>query len=195
MKLASVSLIALFALFPAIAADSESLADLANKERERRAKVTAETKLITNDDSEKYRDGPVTTGVLPSEPSTEKADSEEAGSEVDASAEDFEASPDEPVDLQGRPESFWRQTMADARQQIEDLQNQADVLVLRLNDLQNKFYSEDNGFKQQEIQAEINKTFYEQELVKDKLEKAKDQLDDLEKEARKSGALPGWINP
>jgi hypothetical protein len=195
MKLASISLIAIFALSPALAGDSESLADLAKKEQQRRAKITTETKVITNDDSEKYKDGAVTTGTLPSEPSDENTGAERAGSETDASAKGLKADSDEPVDLLGRPESFWRQTMTDARKQVKDLENQADVLALKLNDLQNKFYSEDNGFKQQQIQTEINKTFYEQDLAKDNLAKAKDQLQDLEKEARKSGALPGWINP
>ena len=194
MKLASISLIAIFALLPAMAAESESLADLAKKEQERRAKITAETKVITNEDSAKYKDGAVTTETLPSGPSTEKAAPEKAGSETEAAAKDMQGSTGEPVDLQGRPESFWRQTMADARKQVKDLENQANVLVLKLNDLQNKFYRESNGFKQQEIQTEINKTLYEQDQVKDKLAKAKDQLQDLEKEARKSGALPGWIN-
>ena len=195
MKLASISLIAILAyLMPTIAADSGSLADLAKKEQERRAKITSETKVITNDDSDKYRAGAVTTGTPYVEPPAEKARAEKDGSEA-ASAKGVEASPDEPVDLQGRPESFWRQTMSDARKQVKDLENQGDVLVLKLNSLQTKFYSEDNGFKQQEIQTEINKTFYEQDLIKENLKKAKDQLDDLEKEARKSGALPGWINP
>jgi hypothetical protein len=195
MKLASISLIAIFALSPALAGDSESLADLAKKEQQRRAKITAETKVITNDDSEKYKDGAVTTGTIPSEPSDENTGAESAGSETDASAKGLKADSDESVDLLGRPESFWRQTMTDARKQVKELENQADVLVLKLNDLQNKFYSEDNGFKQQQIQTEINKTFYEQDLLKGNLEKAKDQLQDLEREARKSGALPGWINP
>jgi hypothetical protein len=194
MRFASISLIAIFALLPAIAADSQSLADLAKTEQERRAKIKAETKVITNDDSEKYKAGPVTTGTLPSEPPAEKTGAEKSGSEANASAKGTAASPDEPVDLQGRPESFWRQTMADARAQVKDLENQTNILVLKLNDLRNRFYSEDNGFKQQEIQTEIYKTLYEQDLVKDRLAKAKDQLDDLEKEARKSGALPGWIS-
>jgi hypothetical protein len=195
MKLASISLIAVFAFLPAIAADSESLADLAKKEQERRAKIPTETKVITNDDSEKYKGGPITTGTHPSEPATENTSTEKTASGTAATTKGIAASSDEPVDLEGRPESFWRQTMSDVRKQVKDLENQTDILILKLNDLQNKFYREDNGFKQQEIQTEINKTFYEQDQVKDKLAKAKDQLDDLEKEARKSGALPGWINP
>ena len=74
MKLASISLIAILAyLMPTIAADSGSLADLAKKEQERRAKITSETKVITNDDSDKYRAGAVTTGTPYVEPPTEKA--------------------------------------------------------------------------------------------------------------------------
>ena len=59
---------------------------------------------------------------------------------------------DEPLDFQGRPESFWRQTFADARRKVSDLENEGNVLILKLNDLQNKFYRESDGFKQQEWQ-------------------------------------------
>ena len=76
---------------------------------------------------------------------------------------------------------------------MKDLENESNVLVLKLNDLQNRFYREDNGFKQQEIQREIQKTIYEQDQNKKNLGLARDALIDLEKEARKSGALPGWI--
>jgi hypothetical protein len=64
---------------------------------------------------------------------------------------------------------------------------------LKLNDLQNSFYKENDGFKQQEIQREIQKTLYEQDQNKENLVKAKSAVTDLEQEARKSGALPGWI--
>jgi hypothetical protein len=97
------------------------------------------------------------------------------------------------MDFQGRPESYWRQTMADARQKVVDLENESNVLVLKFNDLQNRFYREDNGFKRLEIQREMQKTIYEQDKNKENLANAKTALTDLETEARKSGALPGWI--
>jgi predicted nucleic acid-binding Zn-ribbon protein len=83
--------------------------------------------------------------------------------------------------------------MADARQKAKDLENQANVIVLKIADLQNQFYREDDGFKREGIQREIQKSFYEQDKNKEELAKARDALQDLEKEARKSGALPGWI--
>lgn len=171
----------------------QSLGELAKKEKERREKVTAASKPITNDDTAKYRNASVATVTKPAPPEAEKKTGEEG--EEQPKAEKTEPAPqsDEPVDFQGRPESFWRQTFTDARQKVKSLEDQANVLILKLNDLQNQFYREASGFKQQEIQREIQKAIYEQDKNKEELKKAKDELQDLEKEARKSGALPGWL--
>ena len=173
---------------------SQSLAELAKKEKERRAKLKAETKTITDVDAAKYKGGAVTTGI-PAEPAATAASDKPAVSPVEGAPTAGEAAADEPLDFQGRPESFWRQTMADARQRVTSLENEANVLVLRSADLQNKFYQEADGFKQQQIQREIQKAIYEQDQNKVALAKARQQLQDLETEARKSGALPGWLKP
>ncbi|MBP1596074.1 MAG: hypothetical protein H6Q05_1451 [Acidobacteria bacterium] len=169
---------------------SQSLADLAKKEKERRQAVKTDVKVITNEQTGKYAGAPVTTTTRTAEANA--TDKTAAGTEGAAAAKEKPAV-DEPVDFQGRPESFWRQTFADARQKVQELENQANVLILKRNDLQNRFYREDSGYKQQEIQREIQKTIYEQDLNKEELAKAKASLADLEVEARKSGALPGWI--
>ncbi len=178
---------------------SQSLAEIAKKEKERREAIKGETKVITPQQVAKYQSSPVTTTAPPpvaaaEKPATEKPAeaAEKPATEKPAEAAEKPAS-DEPLDFQGRPESFWKQTFADARQKVKDLENESNVLVLRLNDLQNRFYREDNGYKQQEIQREIQKTIYEQDQNKKNLGLARDALVDLEKEARKSGALPGWI--
>ncbi len=175
---------------------SQSLADLAKKERDRREEIENGTKVITNEEVTRYQDGAVTTGPSSSESGPE-ADSRARDSEgaKEAQSSSTEPESDEPVDFQGRPESFWRTTMVEARQKVKDLENEANVLVLKLNDLQMQFYREDDGFRREGIQREINKTFYEQDLNKENLANAKDALRDLEKEARRSGALPGWIEP
>ena len=86
--------------------------------------------------------------------------------------------------------------MAEARQKVKDLTNEANVIVLKIADLRNEFYRTDSGFKQRgDLQREIQKSYYEQDLNKENLEKAKLELQDLENEARKSGALPGWLAP
>jgi hypothetical protein len=167
---------------------AQSLADLAKKEKERRQAVKGDTKVITNEQAAKYRSGPVTTTTPSAVPA---ADAQKPVGDVPAAKE--KPLSDEPVDFQGRPESFWKQTFADARRKVSEFENEANVIILKLNDLQNRFYRESDGYQQQAIQREIQKTFYQQDLNKDNLAKAKDALTDLEKEARKSGALPGWI--
>jgi hypothetical protein len=188
-------------LFPVIlaaatAAYGQSLQDVARKERARREKIDA-AKSITNSDTAKYKDSAITTLNVPSSADSVKKDGSESATQAKSgpSANESAAGKDEPVDLEGRPESFWRQAFGDARKNVKELENGATALTLKLNDLQNQFYREANGFKQQELQREIQKTFYEQDKNKQELAKAKDQLQDLEKEARKSGALPGWITP
>jgi hypothetical protein len=187
-----ISMLFQTALFIALAsvAYAQSLADLADKEKERRQEVKND-KVITEEQAAKYRAEPLTTntGDQPAgkpEPGKKAPDST-AGSKPEKSE------PEEPVDLQGRSEGYWRQTMSEARQKVKDLENEQNVIALKITDLQNKFYTEDDGFKREGIGREVNKSFYEQDKNKEALAKARDVLQDLEKEARKSGALPGWI--
>ncbi len=178
----------------ATVAYSQSLADLAKKEKERRQAVKTDTKVITNDQTAKYNGAAVTTGTPPPPPADKAGPAKLGGAGDPASGAD-QAKPatDEPVDFMGRPESFWKQTFADARKLVKDLEVESNVLTLKLTDLQNQFYKESDGFKQQTIQRDIQKTIYEIDMNRENVEKAKKSLADLEMEARKSGALPGWI--
>ena len=197
MKPISLVLTGLVLALLSTAAYSQSLADLAKKEKERREALKKDTKVITNEQAAKYQTGPITTATNPPADAqaagTEKPATEGESKDAAAGTDKSKATGDEPVDLQGRPESYWRQTFADARQRVKDLENESNVLVLRFNELQNKFYSTDDGFKRQEVQREIQKTLYMQDVNKENLAKAKTDLVDLEKEAHKSGALPGWL--
>jgi hypothetical protein len=163
---------------------AQSLAELGKRERERREKIEGESQPITNRDTQKYKGGAITTtsGSRPpvSTPGNEK--SLPAGDKAG-----------EPVDLLGRPESFWRRTLSDQRQKVKELNHEANALTLKLADLQTRFYREADGFKQQQIQREIQKTIYKQDLNQENLAQAQTRLRDLEKEARESGALPGWL--
>ena len=163
---------------------AQSLGDLGKRERERREKIKGESKPITNSDTQKYKGGAITTtsGSRPPVSTPGNAKSLPAGDEAG-----------EPVDLLGRPESFWRRTLDDQRQKVRELNREANASTLKLADLQNRFYREADGFKQQRIQQEIQKTIYKQDLNKENLSQAQTRLLELEKEARESGALPGWL--
>ena len=177
-KIAIFGLVFLFgpALF---IAHSQSLAELAKKEKLRRNKIT-NARVITAEEAAKYI--------------TQSDDSVAAGDELAVKIQTETGDPDEPVDFSGRPESFWRKTMSEARQSVRDLENEQNALLLKQSHLENNFHREDNGFKREKMQREIQKTYYEQDLNRENLEKARDALEDLKKEARKSGALPGWIS-
>ena len=168
---------------------SQTLADLAKKEKARREQIKSQERVITNQDAAKFK----ATGAMTLTVQTESVPPKTAPEKEAAPKADKPAS-EEAVDFQGRPESFWRQTIADARDKVRNLENEGNVLILRLNDLQNRFYRESDGFNQQNIQREISKTIYEQDQNKEKLANAKSQLEDLLREARKSGALPGWLD-
>ena len=180
------------AFFIALAsfAYAQSLADIADKEKERRQEVKND-KVITDEQAAKYRSqpSPINATAQPAD----KQDTEKKAADSRAESQPDKGESDEPKDFQGRPESYWRQTMADARQKVKDLQNEANAISLKIADLQTRFYSEDDGFKREGIGRDINKAFYEQDKNKEELAKAQDLLQELEKDARKSGALPGWI--
>ncbi len=175
MKKSVIFLHTILLLMPASISHSQSLADLAEKEKERRSRIS-NARVITAEEAAKYVTGQAEETERETTVQTEKTD------------------PDEPVDFHGRPESYWRKIMSEARQKVKNLENEKTVLILKQNRLENEFHREDNGFKREKIQREIQKTYYEQDLNSENLEKAKTELEDLEKEARKSGALPGWIS-
>ena len=192
MKFITVVFSAAICIAIAATGYAQSLADMANKEKERRKKIEQTPEVITNDRISEYAGGSVST-VKPIALPSAKTDSKESEGDGETSGKGEKVDPNEPVDFQGRPESYWRETMSSARKKVKDLEDEANILTLRLNDLQTQYYNAGDGFKQESVQREIQKTYYEQDLNKENLAKAKDELEDLEKDARKSGALPGWL--
>ncbi len=190
-----ITLLLPMALFIALVstAYSQSLADIAKKEKERRDEVKT-VKVITDEETAKYKNESPAPPANPDQPPANAASEKKEG-DAEGKPQADKPESDEPVDFQGRPESYWRKTMAEARQKVKDLTNEANVIVLKIADLQNQFYKMDDGFKRETVARDLQKTYYEQDQNKENLGKAKAALQDLENEARKSGALPGWVAP
>ena len=195
MKKIAVLLHTVFLIaFVSVSYAQQSLADLAKQEKERREEIK-NNRVITNEEAASYVKEVQASPALPEQPAG-TAHPDKRGGEAANKPQTDNPEADEPTDFEGRPESFWRKTMAEARQKVKDLTNEANVIVLKIADLKNEFYRTDSGFKQRgDLQREIQKSYYEQDLNKENLEKAKLELQDLENEARKSGALPGWLAP
>jgi hypothetical protein len=193
-KLTELLLIAFFVLFVSMAY-SQSLGDLAKIEKERRESIKND-RVITDENIAKYRSKSEAAKDASSKPSAQSGDKGSKENKTDSAAKkENESADEEAIDFQGRPESYWRKTMSAARENLVRLENETNVLILKLNGLQDQFYKEADGYRRETVQRDIQKTYYEQDLNKQNLEKAKAALQDLENEARKSGALPGWIEP
>ncbi|MEJ2111619.1 MAG: hypothetical protein P8Z37_17260, partial [Acidobacteriota bacterium] len=116
MKLLVLTLSILFLISPAAAfSQSQSLADIAKKEKQRREEINESPEVITNDEINDFSGGSVSTVTPIALPSEETEDSNDAEGTESASADGSEAESDEPTDLQGRTESYWRDTMSAAR--------------------------------------------------------------------------------
>jgi hypothetical protein len=188
-----VSLLPAFFFIFTSATYSQSLSDLANKEKDRREGIKGEVKVIISEPPVQ-KDENTESQKPDAAAKTEGDKKEDAPAENQSqAAKEAKTDPDEPVDFQGRPESFWRKAMTEARQKVKDMEDEGKALTLKMAALQTKFYNMDDGFARESVQKEIQKTIYEQDLNKTNLEKAVSELSDLEKEARKSGALPGWL--
>jgi hypothetical protein len=193
-KLTDLLLMAFFILFVSMAY-SQSLGDLAKEEKERRETVKND-RVISDEEMAKFKSKSDSAKDASGKASAQSGDRGMKENKADnAAKKENEPADEEAVDFQGRPESFWRNTMGAARGNVAKLENEANALVLKLNSLQDQFYKEADGYRRETVQREIQKTYYEQDLNKQNLEKAKVAVQDLENEARKSGALPGWIEP
>ena len=195
MKKIAVLLHTVFLIaFVSVSYAQQSLADLAKQEKERREEIK-NNRVITNEEAASYvKEANPSSALMEQQSGTVHPD--KRGSEAANKPQTDNPEADEPTDFEGRPESFWRKTMAEARQKVKDLTNEANVIVLKIADQRNEFYRMDSGFKQRgDLQREIQKSYYGQDLNKENLEKAKLELQDLENEARKSGAPPGWLAP
>lgn len=191
MKKISMFLSAILLVFLVSLSFSQSLGELAEKEKQRRDEVK-NSKTITDEETAKYW---TKSGTSESSPNNAASGTvaKKPESEAKESTQAKKPDPDEPVDFQGKTESYWRKTMSEARQKVKDLENESNALILKVNRLQDQFYKESDGYRRETIQRDLQKSYYEQDLNKENLANAKAAVQDLENEARKNGALPGWI--
>ena len=175
-----------------IALCAQSLGDFAREEQNRRDAISSD-KTITLE---------YTPPVLPvEEVSIDDAENEDDDDEngIQQSAKKRndgdspeKAAPKEDTDLYGNTESYWRNTMSDARNRLARFEDEVNELTSRRNALQLQ-HNRTNGSKRGAIKDEIDKTIHDLEQSRRDLEQARKELQSLRDEARSNGALPGWI--
>jgi hypothetical protein len=91
-------------------------------------------------------------------------------------------------------EAVWRDRAHRARQRVEDLKAQVGTLDAESKRLENEFYRWDDGqYRDRVIKPQWDKAREDLETARRNLAAAEAELADLPEQARKAGALPGWL--
>jgi hypothetical protein len=141
---------------------SQSVVELAKKEKERRAKLKGKTAVvITNNELRNLKRG---AGVIIIEPAFDEASLSLPTEEI------------EPVDTeeQVRLETNWNRA-----------NERAGLLTLRMNELQQRFFSFENQYDRTEMQREIVETFQKLQRAKAEAELTRKELDKRQTKRRK----------
>lgn len=97
-------------------------------------------------------------------------------------------------DSKGRTKEDWQKIMKEANEKIKYWEEMVNKLQAELNRLTNDYYAwDDVAYREGVIKVKMDKVREELEKARENLKKAKDRIPELEEEARKSGALPGWL--
>ena len=94
----------------------------------------------------------------------------------------------------GPTEAEWRERARGARARVEETKQRVAQLETDTKKLENDFYSWDDGsYREGVIKPAWDKKKGELEAARKELAAAEADLADLPEQARKAGALPGWI--
>lgn len=155
---------------------AQSLADAAREAKKAAQSQPAAARTITNEDLEKY-----------SEPAADEMVRWTSAPEAQPTSMPV-VKPSSEGD-----EAHWRlktTRLVDAR---NGAKREVDELQPQLNLAWNNYYAADDAAYRGKIRTEIDSLTERLDDAKKRLEQAKKDLDNLADEARKAGALPGWV--
>lgn len=155
-----------------------SLAELARRERERRAAMGKPVRIITNANIGELR-GLVSTSGAPASVAAE-GEGEEVGSEENSENGEGDA-------------QDWQALFAEATLNLKNAVNRGLVLELKMNDLRNSYFSESDGTTKGRLQQLLTETQQEMVNSQGEVAAARQALGALQNEAQADGVPPGTI--
>jgi hypothetical protein len=169
---------------------SQSLADLARKEEERRKAVKAPGKTYTNDDLRRY---PVTTA----DTSTAAADPK-APAAADKAAADKAADGEKTADGKAAPsidlgEEYWRKLINDARSTRARSSTYQEALESRIRSITSEFYTQTDPAQRAAMWAQRTKLIDDLQRLKQDIDDQDKAIAKIEEDGRKANIPPGWI--
>lgn len=162
----------------ASAQQKPSLGELAQKEAQRRQAAKGSSKVLTNEDL------PRATTPRPAAPADPAAQQQAATPE---------AAPQPKTEEPTKDEAWWRQRIAQAREELRRNEMFAEALQTRVNSLTNDFAARDDPFQRARIAEDRTKAIAELDRVKADIESTRKKIADIEDEARRGGVPPGWL--
>lgn len=173
---------------------SQSLADLAKKEKQRRQSVKGKkAKIVTNFDLGKVKRkmGLSATGSATSVDTTSPQASS-TGVSVSQDQDKSEAQ-SRTASTSTQDEQSFKTRKAELEQKWKKAQEYVDLLTTKINGLWQEFYSQDDMTYRGKIQAEISETHLRLQKSRQDENLAKQELDNYLNDARKGGVPAGWI--
>jgi hypothetical protein len=168
----------------------QSLGDVAKKEEERRKAIKTPSQVYTNENLKRDpgRSVPAaepTPTAAPQSTSTTQATSTPATTTPAASA----AKPS----TQGKDETFWKNRINEARDQLGRSKTLADALQSRVNALDFDRINTDDPAKRAQIERDRQKALAEMERLKKESQEQNKAIAAIEEEARRANVPPGWL--
>jgi hypothetical protein len=166
-----------------VAAQTPTLAELAKKEAERRKAQKPAGKVYTNKDlPESAKKDPASAAQAPGAPAAPVAGAAPAGPEPAAATSGEQ-----------KDEKYWRDRIAQAREELRRNEAFAEALQSRINALTRDFSSRDNPVQRARVADDRERALAEQARVKVEIENGRKKVDDIEEEARRAGVPAGWL--
>ena len=209
-----------FASAPAVAADAQSIVEVARQERLRREAIArqagpaaASPKVYTDADlvysgrltvrvGDVARDASSESGAAPSAPGSAPSESGSAPSESGSAPSESGAAPSAPGsapappgDAEAADEQQWRDRMTAARQALERAEHRAAELQTRVNGLWADFTGRDDPAQRAVVEQERHAALAELDETRAEAEELAQAVADLRAEARRAGVPPGWLRP
>ena len=176
-RVTAIAVASLLCLRASVAlAQTPSLAELAQKEQERRKALKGATAKVFSD-----KDLPKTDTPTP------------VSSVAPAPTPIAEEKPPAPKSDDQKDESYWRTRMGQAREAQRRSEAFAEALQSRINALTTDVVNRDDPYQRAKLADDRQKALSELQRVTGEIEQAKKDISDLEEDARKAGVPPGWL--
>src|SRR4051812_8617023 len=185
----AVSAVVVLAWVTVSRAQTPTLGEVAKKEADRRKAQPAPAKVYTNKDLPATAQKPAAGSPAPGAESSTPADPVAA-----ATANAGDQKPAEPMAEGGqKTETYWKNRMAAAREELRRSQMFAEALQTRINALNKDVATRDNPVQRARASEDRNEALAELDRVKKDVERGTKQIGDIEEEARKAGVPPAWV--